>query len=152
MPEEKMGDDVHFLTVNPWSVFAQTAVNKIITDALTNTEGVTKNQTMRKTTSIDKLIEEGLQLAWDEGPEPALQLLDSLLENESGDASLHHALGLIYGSGDGDQRKAEQHFRIAIQLDPRFTYSYWHLSKLLSDEGRYSDALEVYHSGIKVLT
>jgi Tfp pilus assembly protein PilF len=107
---------------------------------------------MRKTTAIDKLIEEGLQLAWDEGPEPALQLLHSLLQNESCDAHLHHALGLIYGSCDGDQRKAEQHFRIAIQLDPWFTYSYWHLSKLLNDEGRYSDSLEVYHGGIKTLT
>jgi tetratricopeptide (TPR) repeat protein len=103
---------------------------------------------MRNITLIDNLIEEGLRLAWDEGPEPAIYLLDSLLQNESCEARLHHALGLIHGHGDGDQRKAEQHFRMAIQLDPCFTYSYWHLSKLLRDEGRYSDALEVYQSGI----
>jgi hypothetical protein len=38
-----MGDDVHFLNVNPWSVRTQTAVNKIIIDVLTNTGASQKN-------------------------------------------------------------------------------------------------------------
>lgn len=103
---------------------------------------------MRKTTSIDNLIEEGLRLAWDVGPEPALHLLNSHLQNESYHARLHHALGLIHSSGTGDRKKAEQHFRRAIQLDPLFIYSYWHLIKVLVDEERFDDALEVYQSGI----
>ena len=44
--------------------------------------------------------------------------------------------------------KAELHFRKAIQLDPKFIYSYWHLSKLLVDEARFDEAVEVYQSGM----
>ncbi len=108
-----------------------------------------KNIIMRNSTTIDNSIEEGLRLAWDEGTEPALLLLNSLLQKESCHARLHHALGLIYSNCSDNRKKAEQHFRRAIQLDPMFIYSYWHLSKLLVDEERYNDALEVYLSGMK---
>jgi tetratricopeptide (TPR) repeat protein len=105
-----------------------------------------KNIIMRNITSIDNSIEEGLRLAWEVGTEPALHLLNSLLQNESCHARLQHALGLIYSNYSGNRMKAEQHFRRAIQLDPMFIYSYWHLIKLLEDEERYNDALEIYQS------
>lgn len=142
-----MGNDVHFL--NPWSVQIQATVNKIYHVAPTQAGGV-KKIIMRRNIIIDNLMEEALRLAWDEGPEPAIHFLNTNLENDSCCASLHHALGIIHSSCTGNRKKAEHHFRRAIQLDPYFIYSYWHLSKLLCDEGRHDDALEVYQTGTKI--
>jgi len=104
---------------------------------------------MEKIKWIEEYLEEALRLAWDEGHEPALKLLRRLLYDEPGYARLHHTLGIIYFSCADDQPKAEQHFRLAIQFDATFADPYWHLGKLLADDERFDDALDVYKKGLK---
>ena len=103
---------------------------------------------MKGITSINNFIEEGLRLAWDEGPEPALQLLNTLMQKEPCHARLHHALGIIHSSCTGNRMTAEQYFRKAIQLDPLFVYPYWHLSKMLAEDERFDDALKIFQCGM----
>jgi tetratricopeptide (TPR) repeat protein len=103
---------------------------------------------MEKIKWIEEYIEEALRLAWDEGHEPALKLLDRLLYEEPGYSRLHHTLGIIYFSYADDQRKAEQHFRLAIQFDATFADPYWYLGKLLADDERFDDALQIYKQGM----
>jgi tetratricopeptide (TPR) repeat protein len=104
---------------------------------------------MKKIDWIEKYLEEALRLAWDDGPEPALKLLDGLLNDESCYARLHHTLGIIHFSCTENLAKAEQHFSLAIQFDPEFADAYWYLGKLLADNDRINDAVIIYKKGMK---
>lgn len=104
---------------------------------------------MEKIKWIEEYLEEALKLAWMEGHEPALKLLDRLLYEEPGYARLHYTLGLIYFDYGDNMPRAEQHFRLAIQFDKKFADPYWYLGKLLADDERLDDALDVYRKGMK---
>jgi tetratricopeptide (TPR) repeat protein len=103
---------------------------------------------MKKIIWIEDYLEAALRLAWQEGHEPALQLLNLLLGDEPGYARLHHTFGIVYYRYADDQRKAEQHFRLAILFDNLLVDSYWHLGKLLADNERWDEALEIYQKGM----
>lgn len=104
---------------------------------------------MEKIKWIEEYLEEALRLAWTEGHEPALKLLERLLYEEPGYARLHHTLGIIYFSYADDAKQAEQHFRCAIKFDAKFADPYWYLGKLLADDDRLNDALLIYKQGLK---
>lgn len=104
---------------------------------------------MEKIKWIEEYLEEALKLAWMEGHEPALKLLDRLLYEEPGYARLHYTMGLIFFDYAEDNVRAEKHFRLAIQFDKKFADSYWYLGKLLADDDRLDDALEIYRQGLK---
>jgi tetratricopeptide (TPR) repeat protein len=103
---------------------------------------------MRKINWIEDYLEVALRLAWEEGHETALQLLHHLLSDEPGYARLHHTLGIVYFSCAHEQKKAEQHFRLAIHFDNLLVDSYWYLGKLLANDERREDALEIYRQGM----
>jgi tetratricopeptide (TPR) repeat protein len=105
---------------------------------------------MKKIDWIEKYLEEALRLAWDDGPEPALKMLNGLLNDESCYARLHHTLGIICFSSAENLVKAEQHFSLAIRFDPEFADPYWYLGKLLADNNRINDAVSIYKKGMKV--
>lgn len=104
---------------------------------------------MEKITWIEEYLEEGLRLAAEEGHEPALRLLEKLLYEEPGYARLHHTLGIVYFYHADKPEKAEHHLRLAIRFDEKFAEPYWYLGKLLSDDDRLDEAIEVYKSGMK---
>lgn len=104
---------------------------------------------MEKIKWMEEYLEEGLRLAADEGYEPALNLLEKLLYDEPGYARLHHALGIVYFCYADKPEEAEQHLRLAIQFDEKFAEPYWYLGKLLSDDDRLDEAIEVYKNGMK---
>lgn len=90
-----------------------------------------------------------LEVAWLEGYERALKLLDRLLYEEPGYGRLHHTLGVIYLQYAEDTTMAEAHFRMAIRFDPEFADPYWYLGELLRQEDRLDDAINVYLKGIE---
>jgi tetratricopeptide (TPR) repeat protein len=103
---------------------------------------------MEKISWMEEYLEEGLRLAADEGHEPALRLLEKLLYEEPGYARLHHALGIVYFCYADKPEQAEQHLRLAITFDGKFAEPYWYLGKLLSDEDRLDEAIQVYQFGM----
>jgi tetratricopeptide (TPR) repeat protein len=104
---------------------------------------------MEKISWMEEYLEEGLRLAAEEGHEPALRLLEKLLYDEPGYARLHHTLGIVYFYHADKPEQAEQHLRLAIQFDATYAEPYWYLGKLLSDDDRLDEAIEVYNSGMK---
>lgn len=104
---------------------------------------------MEKIKWMEEYLEEGLRLAAEEGYEPALRLLVKLLYDEPGYARLHHALGIVYFCYADKPEQAEQHLRLAIQFDEKFAEPYWYLGKLLSDDDRLDEAIEIYQHGLK---
>jgi len=103
---------------------------------------------MEKIEWIEEYLEEALRLAWMEGHEPALKLLDRLLYEEPGYARLHNTLGVIYLDYADDVKQAEPHFRMAIKFDPQLAEPYHGLGKLLFDEERLDEAIEIYSLGL----
>lgn len=103
---------------------------------------------MKKIDWMEEYLEEGLRLAAEEGHEPALNLLQKLLYDELGYARLHHALGIVYFCYADKPEQAEQHLRLAIQFDATFAEPYWYLGKLLGDDDRFDEAIEVYKNGM----
>lgn len=108
-----------------------------------------KKLVMDKIKWIEEYLEEALRLAWQEGHEPALRLLDRLLYEEPGYGRLHHTLGVIYFEYADEMQKAETHFRLAIKFTPAFADAYWFLGTLLYREERMKEAIETFDAGLK---
>lgn len=104
---------------------------------------------MEKINWMEEYLEEGLRLAAEEGHESALKLLEKLLYEEPGYARLHHTLGIVYFCYADKLETAEKHFRLAIQFDEKFAEPYWYLGKLLSDDERLDEAIDIYKNGMK---
>jgi tetratricopeptide (TPR) repeat protein len=103
---------------------------------------------MEKIKWIEEYLEEALRLACDEGHEPALTLLDKLLYEEPGYGRLHNVLGKVYLYYAEEIASAEKHFRMAIRFDPTLADTYIHLGRLLCEEERHDEAIEVYTKGL----
>lgn len=104
---------------------------------------------MEKIIWIEEYLEEGLRLAAEEGYESSLKLLDKLLYEEPGYARLHHTLGIVFFCYADKPELAEKHFRLAIQFDTHYADPYWFLGRLLSDEDRFDEAIDVCQQGMK---
>lgn len=104
---------------------------------------------MEKIEWIEDCLRHALEVAWLEGHERALKLLDRLLYEEPGYGRLHQTLGVIYLQYAEDIRMAEGHFRLAIRFDPEFADPYWYLGELLRQEDRMDEAIDVYLKGIQ---
>jgi tetratricopeptide (TPR) repeat protein len=103
---------------------------------------------MDKIKWIEEYLEEAKRLVCDEGHEPALKLLEKLLYDEPGYGRLHHVLGNIYFYYAEEINKAEKHLRFAIQFDPEFAEPYVDLGKMLYNEERLDEAIEIYTKGL----
>jgi tetratricopeptide (TPR) repeat protein len=108
-----------------------------------------KELAMEKIKWIEEYLEEALKLAYMEGHEAALRLLDRLLYEEPGYGRLHFTLGVIYYDHADDMRKAEEHFRLAIKFSPEFADTYWYLGTLLYYDERMIESVEVFGEGLK---
>lgn len=108
---------------------------------------VLKNNKMEKIKWMDEYLTHALELAWLEGHEAAVRLLDRLLYEEPGYGRLHQTLGVIYFNAE-EMKQAEVHFRMAIQFDPELADPYFYLSQVLRQEEKYDEAIEVCTKGL----
>ncbi len=79
-----------------------------------------------------------------------IELCESALEIEDGDAFVHNCLGALYGTlyGIGEPEKAVLHYEKAIELAPGDAAAYSNLGVELSQAGRLEDAIEMYDTAI----
>jgi tetratricopeptide (TPR) repeat protein len=104
---------------------------------------------MDKIKWMEEYLEEAKRLVHDEGHEPALKLLKKLLYDEPGYGRLHHTLGYIYFYHAEENKKAEQHFRLAIKFEPGFAEPYVDLGQMLYDDDRLDEAIAIYTLGLQ---
>jgi tetratricopeptide (TPR) repeat protein len=98
---------------------------------------------------IEEYLKYTMEVVWLEGYERALKLLDKILYEEPGYSHLHNTLGIIYFRHADDLKKAEQHFRWAIQFNPDFAEPYNYLTEVLKQDERHDETIEVCKSGLK---
>ncbi|MFN5444492.1 MAG: hypothetical protein ACK48V_09715 [Crocinitomicaceae bacterium] len=82
--------------------------------------------------------------------EAALDLLDEILEENPKCAAAHNTLGWIYKQKFSDREKAENHYKLAIQFDENYGYSYENYMFLLRDLGRLEDLGKLIEKAEKV--
>jgi tetratricopeptide (TPR) repeat protein len=103
---------------------------------------------MEKIKWIEEYMEQALEIAWMEGHERALKLLDKLLYEEPGYGRLHNTLGIIYMKYADEVTQAEMHFRLAIQFNPEFAEPYSNLAQVLQQAERHDELIEVCLKGL----
>lgn len=99
---------------------------------------------------IEEYLEHALDIAWMEGHERALKLLDRLLYEEPGYGRLHNTLGIIYSVYAEEPKLAEMHFRLAIKFCPNLADAYTRLADVLAEDERHDETIEVCEMGLKV--
>jgi len=61
----------------------------------------------------------------------------------------HHNLGNVYISM-GDIEQAERHFRVTVEMDPKFAPAWYNLGFVLGDLGRYEEAVVALSRAIEI--
>jgi len=83
-------------------------------------------------------------------PEFAEQLCREAISRNPNDALAHHKLGRFYFVFRNDDVQAESLYRKAIDLDPKFAWSWNGLGNVLSKTGRYDEAEAAYRKAIEL--
>jgi tetratricopeptide (TPR) repeat protein len=103
---------------------------------------------MEKIKWIEEYLEQALQVAWMEGHERAINLLDRLLYEEPGYGRLHYTLGFIYLRYAEETKQAEDHLRMAIKFCPEYAESYNLLAEVLKQDERHDETIEICVKGL----
>jgi tetratricopeptide (TPR) repeat protein len=103
---------------------------------------------MEKIKWIEEYIEQALEVAWMEGHERAINLLDKLLYEEPGYGRLHYTLGVIYFRYADESKLAEMHLRHAVQFCPEYAESYNLLAEVLKQDDRHDETIEICMKGL----
>jgi len=104
---------------------------------------------MEKIRWIEEYLEQALEVAWMEGHERAVNLLDRLLYEEPGYGRLHYTLGLIFFKYADEPKQAEMHLRMAIQFSPEYAESYNLLAEVLKQDDRHEETIDICTKGLK---
>lgn len=78
-----------------------------------------------------------------------IQLLKSFLKQDPSDSFTQFALALEYKK-IGDIQQSESIFKKLVNDDPNYVGTYYHLGKLLEQNGNTEEARHVFKDGIKV--
>lgn len=78
-----------------------------------------------------------------------IEKLETMLQENSGDEFLTHALALEYVKA-GDDGKAAALFEVILALHPDYVGSYYHLGKLMERKGDDPAAIAVYKKGMEI--
>lgn len=71
--------------------------------------------------------------------EEAKSVLTGILEEDPNYGKAHNHLGWIYRTKENDAKRAEEHYKIAMESTPDYGASYINYALLLSGEKRYSE-------------
>lgn len=104
---------------------------------------------MEKIKWIEEYLEQALEIAWMEGSERALKLLDRLLYEEPGYGRLHYTLGVIYFRYADEPKQAEAHLRMAVRFAPDYAEPYSLLAEVLKQDDRHDETIEICTKGLK---
>lgn len=104
---------------------------------------------MEKIKWIEEYLEQALEVAWLEGHERAINLLERLLYEEPGYGRLHYTLGVIYFRYADENKLAEQHLKLAVKFCPEYADSYALLVDVLKQDERHDETIEICKSGLK---
>lgn len=104
---------------------------------------------MKKIKWIEEYLEQALEVAWLEGHERAINLLNKLLYEEPGYGRLHYTLGVIYFRYADESKLAEQHLKLAVQFCPEYADSYALLVDVLKQDERHDETIEICKRGLK---
>lgn len=97
---------------------------------------------------IEKHMAAAEQLIYDNQVEQGLKVLDTLLYEEPGYASLHNHIGWAYMYYTPETAKAELHLKLSIKFDAAYAPAYLHLGVLYNRLGRYSEAIDCLRAGL----
>jgi tetratricopeptide (TPR) repeat protein len=103
---------------------------------------------MEKIEWIEKYMTQAEQLICDDQVEQGLTILQNLLYEEPGYASLHNYLGWAYLYHAKDDAMAELHFRMAIRFASEYAPPYLHMGTLMNRKGRYTEAIGYFVDGL----
>ena len=78
-----------------------------------------------------------------------IEKLMAFLERQPNDPFLLHALALEHVKL-GDQGRARELYEKVLELNPMYTGTYYHLGKLLAEEGEREAAIRIYEQGMEV--
>jgi len=78
-----------------------------------------------------------------------LKLIKEMLETNPNDSFLKYAAALEYEK-DGDRKSAISVIQKLLDHDADYLGAYYKLGKLLEEEGREKDAIEIYRRGLEV--
>ena len=99
---------------------------------------------------LEEYLDHALEVAWMEGSDRALRLLDRLLYEEPGYGRLHYVLGVVYYRYADEPVLAEKYFRFAIKFNPELTDAYHLLVEILRNDERFDEVILVCRQGLKV--
>lgn len=74
-----------------------------------------------------------------------------MLAQDPANAFARYGLAMEY-SNNGQEEKAVEHFKAVIDLNPNYTYAYFHGGRTLEKLGRMEEAAALYQQGIDIST
>ena len=97
---------------------------------------------------IENYMANAEQMIYDGRVDEGLSILNNLLYEEPGYGRLHNFIGWAYMYYAKDARQAEMHFAMSIRFAPDYAPAYLHMGTLLSNAGRYAEAIEYFGKGL----
>lgn len=97
---------------------------------------------------MNEYMADAERLITDNQVDEGLAILQGLLYEEPGYASLHNHMGWAQLYFRNDTNQAELHFRAAIGFEPSFAPPYLHLGNLYNRMGHYTKAREMFERGL----
>lgn len=104
---------------------------------------------MEKIKWIEEYLTQAMEVAWLEGHDRAIRLLDKLLYEEPGYGRLHYTLGVIYFRYADESKLAEKHLKLAVQFCPEYAESYTLLADVLKQDERHDETIVICKQGLK---
>ena len=80
-----------------------------------------------------------------------LEVLRQLVERNPKDAFALYGLAMEYANAE-EYDKALEQFRVLSEVNPNYSYAYFHAGRVLTKMGRIEDARAWYEKGIEVTT
>ena len=79
----------------------------------------------------------------------AIAMYQQVLEIDDAHAAAHINLGTLYYNRQ-EFTLAEQHYRDAIESDPRYALAYFDLANVLDETGRVAEAIQTYAAALQL--
>jgi len=80
-----------------------------------------------------------------------LEVLQQLVQRNPKDSFALYGLAMEY-AGQGEHEKALEQFRTLCEVDPNYSYAYYHAGRVLTKMGRIEEARAWYERGIEAAT